>query len=301
MRAGKRLANWSIATLGLVLMSMASAQASPIQTTVTFNTIGSVDSFGVTGTPVVSFQGASNGTMTTGSPFSLGHFQISAPPAGETSTYLNIPFQILFKVESLGRFGTVAKRDPGRPYRLSRRHGELDRRCHRERVEPEGLLQFAGLHSRELSPLSDHDRPVPDRRLHQLPERDQPGRQWPVDPGHDDHRAVGAGTGDALALRFHRRTLRPESAATKAGTAGRLVYPTQQREARVPGVLQGRAAPLPATCPMWIPTSAPTIRPGFIATSRVRLDSEEEPAARRRSWPRPRNPAARSGRRRGGR
>jgi len=102
MRAGKHLARYSIATLSMVFMSMAAAQASPIQTTVRYNTIGSVDSFGVTGTPVVSFQGTPNGTMTTGSSFSLGHFQISAPPAGTTSTYLNIPFQILFKVESLG-------------------------------------------------------------------------------------------------------------------------------------------------------------------------------------------------------
>src|SRR3954470_16358952 len=102
MNAGKRLAGRTVATLGLLVMTMASAQASPIQTTITYNTIGSVDSFGVTGTPVVSFQGTPNGTMATGSAFSLGHFQISAPPAGTTSTYLNIPYQILFKVESLG-------------------------------------------------------------------------------------------------------------------------------------------------------------------------------------------------------
>src|SRR3954470_21280190 len=102
MNAGKRLAGRTVATLGLLVMTMASAQASPIQTTVMFNTIGSVDSFGVTGTPVVSFQGVSSGTMTTGSLFSLGQFHLSAPPAGTTSTYLNIPFQILYKVESLG-------------------------------------------------------------------------------------------------------------------------------------------------------------------------------------------------------
>jgi hypothetical protein len=102
MRAGKHLAGWSIAALGLMFGTMTPAQASPIQTPVTFNTIGSVDTFGVTGTPVVTFQGVSHGTMTTGSSFSLGQFQIAAPPAGTSSTYLNIPFQILFKAESVG-------------------------------------------------------------------------------------------------------------------------------------------------------------------------------------------------------
>jgi hypothetical protein len=102
MRAGKRLAAWSIAVLGLIASSAAATQASPIQTPVKFNTTGSVDSFGVTGAPVVTFQGVANGSMTTGSTFSLGQFQIAAPPAGTTSTYLNIPFQILFKVESMG-------------------------------------------------------------------------------------------------------------------------------------------------------------------------------------------------------
>jgi hypothetical protein len=102
MRAGNRLAWLSIAALGLWSLSMAQARASQIQTSVTYNTIGSVDGFGVTGTPVVSYQGVSNGSMTTGSAFNLGSFQISAPPAGTISTYLNIPFQILYKVESVG-------------------------------------------------------------------------------------------------------------------------------------------------------------------------------------------------------
>jgi hypothetical protein len=98
MRAGKRLRAWTIVALGLIASGEVATQASPIQ----FNTTGSVDSFGVTGTPVVTFQGVANGSMTAGSTFSLGQFQIAAPPAGTTSTYLNIPFQILFKVESIG-------------------------------------------------------------------------------------------------------------------------------------------------------------------------------------------------------
>ncbi len=89
-----------IAALGLLLTSPSMVQAGPIQSQVYFNTIGSVDSFNVSGTPVVSFQGAS-GTITSGSPFSLGNFVISSPPAGSTTTYTNIPFQILFKTEAV--------------------------------------------------------------------------------------------------------------------------------------------------------------------------------------------------------
>lgn len=112
MRARKHLAGWSLAVLGMLALDVGSARATPIQTNVTFNTIGSVDSYGVTGTPVVSFQGTPHGTMTTGSAFSLGQFQISAPPAGTTTTYLNIPFQVLFKVESVGNQVPVPNETP---------------------------------------------------------------------------------------------------------------------------------------------------------------------------------------------
>ena len=89
-----------IAALGLLLASPPMVQAGPIQSQIYFSSIGSVDSFNVSGTPVVSFQGAS-GTITSGSPFSLGNFVISSPPAGSTTTYTNIPFQILFKTEAV--------------------------------------------------------------------------------------------------------------------------------------------------------------------------------------------------------
>ncbi len=89
-----------IAALGLLLASPSMVQAGPIQSQIYFNSIGSVDSFNVSGTPVVSFQGA-GGTITSGSPFSLGSFVISSPPAGSTTTYTNIPFQILFKTEAV--------------------------------------------------------------------------------------------------------------------------------------------------------------------------------------------------------
>ncbi len=89
-----------IAALGLLLASPPMVQAGPIPSQIYFSSIGSVDSFNVSGTPVVSFQGAS-GTIDSGSPFSLGNFVISSPPAGSTTTYTNIPFQVLFKTEAV--------------------------------------------------------------------------------------------------------------------------------------------------------------------------------------------------------
>src|SRR5262249_28378702 len=100
------------AALGLIGSGTVATQASPIQAPVMFNTTGSVDGFGVTGTPVVSFQGVSNAIMTTGSSFNLGQFQIAAPPAGTTSTYLNIPFQIRFKDEALNGAAPTPNQTP---------------------------------------------------------------------------------------------------------------------------------------------------------------------------------------------
>jgi hypothetical protein len=104
MLARKLTKGLCLAALGLLLAGLPAAHGGPIPSQIDFSTIGSVDSFNVSGTPVVSFQGA-NGTITSGTPFSLGNFSISAPPAGTTTTYSNIPFQILFKTEAVN--GTV--------------------------------------------------------------------------------------------------------------------------------------------------------------------------------------------------
>ena len=89
-----------ISALALLLVSPRAVQAAPIQSQIYFNTVGSIDDFGVSGTPVVSFQGAM-GSIASGSPFSIGSFTVSAPPSGTTTTYTNIPFQILFKTEAV--------------------------------------------------------------------------------------------------------------------------------------------------------------------------------------------------------
>jgi len=90
-----------IAALELLLTSPPMVQAGPIQSQIYFDIpMDWVGAPSVWGIPVVSFQGAS-GTITSGSPFSLGNFVISSPPAGSTTTYTMIPFGILFKTEAV--------------------------------------------------------------------------------------------------------------------------------------------------------------------------------------------------------
>ncbi len=86
-------------------------QADPIQ--VTYSTVGvlgdaSLDGTpvlewpsylgpsGIDGTPVISFQGVSDATLTTGQPFDLGQFTVDSMPAGSTTAYNHVPFQIAF-------------------------------------------------------------------------------------------------------------------------------------------------------------------------------------------------------------
>lgn len=77
------------------------AKADAIRTEVVFSTSGSIATTGVSGTPLVSFQGAS-GTLTTGTPFDLGRFVIAAPSAGASTTYTNTPFSVRFMEQSVG-------------------------------------------------------------------------------------------------------------------------------------------------------------------------------------------------------
>jgi hypothetical protein len=96
----------------LLLAGPQSVQAAPIQAQIEFSTVGSVDSFNVSGTPVVSFQGTSATITSNTSPFSLGHFTISSPPPGTTTTYTNIPFQILYKTEAVNGTAPVPNDTP---------------------------------------------------------------------------------------------------------------------------------------------------------------------------------------------
>jgi hypothetical protein len=87
------------------------ASADPITLNETYSTTGTIYTPGVTGTPVVSFQGVENGSMTTGSPFNLGQFVVQMPSSGSATTYVNTPFTVSLDVKSVN--GAPSPQDAG--------------------------------------------------------------------------------------------------------------------------------------------------------------------------------------------
>ena len=74
-----------------------SAQSSGITANIDYGTTGTIESGGITGAPVVSFQGVSGGTMSTDGPtFDLGRFVVAPLPTGTSTTYNGTPFDITF-------------------------------------------------------------------------------------------------------------------------------------------------------------------------------------------------------------
>ncbi len=88
-----------IAWLALPLLLAPPVLADPIQ--VVYSTSGTVGTAGLTGAPVFSFQGVSNGAITTGQPFNLGQFVTDGPPSPGGTDYVNTPFQITFTVQTI--------------------------------------------------------------------------------------------------------------------------------------------------------------------------------------------------------
>jgi len=97
-----KIGKWSgLPSTVLVLGFLAQAtiaQASPV---VNYSTSGTIDSSGITGTPVISFNSVLNSSFGAPSNFSLGDFQVAALPTGQTATYKDTPFHITYLVNSL--------------------------------------------------------------------------------------------------------------------------------------------------------------------------------------------------------
>lgn len=91
-------------TLALGLATVSEASMSPAQSAkvlMSYATSGTIDSSGVSGTPVVSFNSVPSGQFTTPSSFSLGEFMVSALPGGVSTTYTNTPFSITYLVSTV--------------------------------------------------------------------------------------------------------------------------------------------------------------------------------------------------------
>jgi hypothetical protein len=77
------------------------AKADPIPSQMTFTTTGSIGPTGIDGSPIVSFHGVTDGTLTTGTPFDLGTLVVTPPTSGAWPTYANAPLQINVTVDSV--------------------------------------------------------------------------------------------------------------------------------------------------------------------------------------------------------
>ena len=64
----------------------------------TYSTSGTIGTSGVNGTGSVSFEGVTDGTLTTGSPFDLGRFVVNTAIEGSSTTYTDTPFTVTFSV-----------------------------------------------------------------------------------------------------------------------------------------------------------------------------------------------------------
>jgi hypothetical protein len=98
-RSARTLGTLAVAVIGFG--GATHVYADPIQSQMTYSTSGTVESAGVKGTGSVSFQGVSDGSLTTGSKFDLGHFVVSPAQDGSNTTYTQTPFDISLNIHSV--------------------------------------------------------------------------------------------------------------------------------------------------------------------------------------------------------
>ena len=102
----------SVLALGLIAWAASRAQADPL---VTYESSGSIDPTGVSGTPVISYNSVNSGqnnSFDAPSNFSLGSFQVAALPDGQTTTYANTPFHITFLVDTINGAAPTPNQTP---------------------------------------------------------------------------------------------------------------------------------------------------------------------------------------------
>jgi len=95
MRMVRRWSGFSSLAIAVAAMSGTGSSVSAA-TLVKYSTSGTVESGGITGSPVISFNSLTDATFNSPSFFSLGDFQVAALPTGSSSTYNHTPFHITF-------------------------------------------------------------------------------------------------------------------------------------------------------------------------------------------------------------
>ncbi len=95
MRSKRGWAGLRTAAIALSLAAVFGSAAGA-DTIMSFSTSGAVDSTGVTGPGVISFDSVASGAFNAPSSFSLGSFQVAGLPPGQSTTYTNTPFHITY-------------------------------------------------------------------------------------------------------------------------------------------------------------------------------------------------------------
>ena len=121
-------------------------------TIINYSTSGTVESDGVVGDPVISFNSVQNASFNAPSAFSLGEFQITALQGDSSTTYNHTPFSITYLTNKVND-EAVAERDADRDQGVPRRHDQGG-----ESVERDGVVR------------PDEHPQVPDRAVRQRAE-----------------------------------------------------------------------------------------------------------------------------------
>jgi hypothetical protein len=100
-----------------MLVAASAARAGAIDSTVTseveYSTTGNIISTtGVTGANVISFNSVAGGSFLSPSSFSLGEFLIASLPVGQTTTYVNTPFEIIYHANRINGVDLEANETP---------------------------------------------------------------------------------------------------------------------------------------------------------------------------------------------
>lgn len=100
MRMMRSLAGLRHLALPLLAAALLSPRASA-SAMIDYTTSGTIDSTGITGTPVVAFNNTATGSFNAPSDFSLGEFHVAPLADGQSTTYTNTPFQITLTVNQI--------------------------------------------------------------------------------------------------------------------------------------------------------------------------------------------------------
>ncbi|WP_422930962.1 PEP-CTERM sorting domain-containing protein [Singulisphaera sp. PoT] len=85
----------------LLTFTALNSHATQASTLIQYTTSGTIESTGITGTPIISFVSLDQNQFSSASYFSLGNFDVAPLPAGQSTTYDDTPFHITLVVNQV--------------------------------------------------------------------------------------------------------------------------------------------------------------------------------------------------------